>query len=193
MNRLKLGLSALAVTAALVAVMPISALAAQPASAHATVVFGSVASMGTNSFVVTTASGTATVNTNKNTHMIGLSAAARAAGLVSGDAVWANGNKGRRGMVASTVKFDITPFAIPYSGRNFYGHYSTSAAGSLTIVNRHGKLLTFATNGSTRYREYGKKVASPTYAPKQRITVWARELTDSSRLARRVYIFKNKK
>jgi hypothetical protein len=96
MRRLKIAV-VLAFTG-VVALIPATAMA----GSHAVVTVGSVASTSNNSlghlasFVVTTpAAKSVTVNVNARTKLIGLSTAAVAAGLQSGDAVLASGGAGK--------------------------------------------------------------------------------------------------
>jgi Domain of unknown function (DUF5666) len=193
MRSLKISLVAVFAMAGLVALIPASAMAAP----HAVVTFGKVAttainSHGVGSFVVTTPAVPAksvTVHVNKNTKMLPLTAAANSAGFIATDAIWASGGVGKH-QYASTVKYDIAPFAIPYAKHPFNGKYVSSGTGTLVIKNKAGKSLTFTINAKTVYRLNGKKVASPpTYKMGERMTVYGHEFTDGSWLAHRVDIF----
>ena len=66
-----------------------------------------------------------TVGVNKNTKYIPMSAAAKTAGFVPTDAVWASGGVGKH-QYASTVKYDVAAFAIPYAKRTFNGKYDAT-------------------------------------------------------------------
>lgn len=196
MKRLKIGAVAVFAVAGLVALVP-----AAMAASHTTVTTGTVASLNLDthsklvSFAVTTpAAKSVTVGVNANTKYIPMSAAAKTAGFIAGDAVWASGGVGKH-QYASTVKYGVAAFAIPYAKRTFNGKYdatlSTTPATSIVLDAKGGKHLSFAITASTKYRLNGRKDATqPTFKAGERMTVYGQELTDGSWQAQRIDAFK---
>jgi hypothetical protein len=193
MRSLKIGVVAVFAMAGLVALIPASALAAP----HAVVTFGTVAptpsinSHGVGSFVVNTPTGKVVkVYVNKNTKFI-----PNAAGFAANDAVWASGGVGKH-QYASTVKYALAPFAIPYAKRTFNGKYdatlSTTPSTSIVIDAKGGKHLSFAITASTKYRLNGKlwkSATQPGFTAGERMTVYGQELTNGKWQAQRVGLF----
>jgi hypothetical protein len=196
MKRLKIGAVAVLAVAGLVALVPAGAFA----SSHSTVTTGTVAALNLDthnnlvSFAVTTPAATSvTVGVNAKTKYIPMSAAAKTAGFVAGDAVWASGGVGKH-QYASSVKYDVAPFAIPYAKRTFNGKYDATLSTPPTpivIDVKGGKHLSFATTAATKYRLNGKKVAAqPTFKAGERMIVYGQEFTDGSWQAERIDAFK---
>jgi hypothetical protein len=200
MRSLKIGIVAVFAMAGLVALIPASAMAAS----HATVTIGQVTMLNLDShskllsFKVNTPpipTGPAvTVNVNKNTKFIPMSGTAK---FAVSDYVWASGGVGKH-QYASTVKYGLAPFAIPYAKRTFNGTYVSggppvlpATSGTLVIKNKAGKNLpAFTTNSKTVYRLNGKIKTPPTFTVGERMTVYGQEYTDGLWRAKRVDIFK---
>jgi len=141
------------------------------------VVFGSVTSVGSGNFTLSTASGSVVVDTTAHTSFVAHSSQAAIAGFQQGDAVLATGNL-RKSFTAQKVQYDVVPFAVSDREYNFSGTYAGSSSTQLTITRPDGSPFSINVGPGTRYVENGRHVNSPSYGANDKIVIQAGEFTD---------------
>ncbi len=150
------------------------------------IVFGSVVSTSSSGATVKTPSnGNLTIAFTSSTHFKARSTAATTAGYKAGDQIYAVGRY-INGFTASTVQYDVTPFAVPLPVQ-YKGTLSSTNGSSLTIAVKSGQSVTIPTGSTTRFTINGQKSTTmPSIPSGLTLTVQAQTLTDGTLRAKNV-------